>query len=312
MPARDVYTLDDLLDWGRCGPGLDPPAGLAVIGDPVAHSLSPQMHNPALAECGLALQYVRVRVVAAEVAAAIDRMRALGFVGTNVTVPHKFAAFAHVGGGDVATRQLGAVNTVVFRDGAVAGFSTDGPGFSRAVREEFGIELRDLRVLVIGAGGGAGRAVAFQCAEEGCARLALANRTREKAEALAAELGALAGGTPARDTYPCGTSEAELRAALAESDLVVNSTPLGMSGGGAGVVPTAWIAPYHLVYDMVYNPPQTPLLAEAAARGARTGNGLSMLVHQGALAFEHWFDRPAPVETMRRALAAAAGTSAGR
>ena len=187
-PVPPFFTSDDLLSWSAPLRLLTPPARLAVIGDPIAHSKSPQMHNPALRECGIEAQYVRVRVPAGSVAEAFRAFAARGFLGVNVTIPHKFEALAAVDVVEPLAQKLGAVNTVAIRDGKLHGFNSDGPGFLRSVREAFGVEARELRILILGAGGGAGRAVAVQCTLENCQRLVLVNRTATKAASLASEL----------------------------------------------------------------------------------------------------------------------------
>lgn len=311
-PPKDVYTLADLRAWDQTGADLAPPARLAVFGDPVAHSLSPQLHNPALAACGIDASYIRIHVTADEVAEALAAIRDLGFFGTNVTVPHKFTVLETVDFVDDLARRLGAVNTVVFEDKEMLGYNSDGPGFVRAIREEFSVDVRDLRVAVIGAGGGAGRAVAVQCAIEECERLVLVNRTAEKAEALAREIRAdlhdesrLEGPAERLDVVPLEPDA--LRRALDQVDLIVNATSLGMKRTDPEVVPSSCLQPHHMVYDMIYSPPRTRLLAAAEEAGARTANGLSMLVHQGAISFEHWFNRTAPIDVMRRGLLDALG-----
>jgi len=178
----------------------------------------------------------------------------------------------------------------------------------RAVRSEFSVDLRDLRVMLLGAGGGAGRAIAVQCALEGCERLVLVNRTFEKARALAAELephfrGARLLGPLARlEALPW--EPAPLAAALENTDLVINATSCGMKRGDPPVLPASLLKPHLMVYDTIYTAHRTPLLADAEAVGARAANGLSMLLHQGALAFEIWFNREAPLEAMRQGLLA--------
>jgi shikimate dehydrogenase len=309
MEPKDVYTLADLKNWDAVAGQLDPPARLSVFGDPVAHSLSPQLHNPALKAAGLDMQYVRVHVTAEEIPEALAAIRDLGFVGTNVTVPHKFTVMDAMDEVDDLARRLGAVNTVVFEDGKMLGFNSDGPGFVRAVRDEFHVDVRDLRVLVLGAGGGAGRAVAVQCAVEGCEKLALANRTREKAENLAGELAQYFHDErvqgPGERLEVVGWDTGSLRDELDGIDLVVNATSLGMKRTDPEIIPASIIQPHLMVYDMIYSPPRTKLLAAAADAGARGANGLSMLVHQGAISFEHWFNRAPPVDAMKAGIAAA-------
>ena len=297
----DVWNVEEL-DGLR---GLEPPARLAVFGDPVAHSLSPQMHNPALAACGLAAQYVRIRVRPGEIREALRAVQRMGFRGVNCTIPHKFAALEAVDEVDPAARRLGAVNTVIFReDGSTLGRNSDGPGFLRTVAEEFGRPVRDLRILILGAGGGAGQATAVQCAMEGCRSLVLTNRTMDKVEAVAAGLAGLPGAAVVR-TVPW-ESEA-LAEVLGEVDLVVNGTSLGMKAEDPPLLPAGALRAEHLVYDMVYKPLTTPLVAAARAAGAQAINGLPMLLWQGVQSFEWWFGVPAPVAVMRAALREATG-----
>ncbi len=312
MPEpKDAYTLEDLRDWSAATSDLERPARLAVIGDPVAHSLSPAMHNAALAAAGIDLCYVRIRLAPEELSEGVERMQAAGFVGFNATIPHKAAVRELVDETTEVAGRIGAVNTVAFENGAVVGHNTDGPGLRRAVREAFSMDLGELRVLVLGAGGGAGRAAAVQCAMDRCERLVLANRTEEKARALANELSAilhdadrLAG--PSDRLVAIPWEERALERELGQVDLIVNASSLGMKRTDPDVLPQRLVQPHHLVFDMVYSPPRTRLMAEAEAEGARTCNGLGMLLWQGVLAYEFWFNREAPVEEMRRALAAAA------
>ena len=173
------------------------------------------------------------------------------------------------------------------------GANTDGPGFVRAIRESFAIELRDLRVLVLGAGGGAGQAVAAACALAGCPALTLVNRDLSKAQALAARL-------PHPQIVALPWEATSLGKALAQTDLIVNATPLGLQPDDLSPLPRALFAARHLVYDLNYQP--TALLAAAHAAGTRAASGLTMLLHPGALSFEFWFGRSAPAATMRSAL----------
>ena len=153
MP-KDVYTLADLRDWSAVTAGEDPPVRIFVIGDPVAHSRSPQMHNPALQAAGIAAAYARLHVLPAELREAMGLLRAGDFIGTNVTIPHKAGAMALMDEVDPQARQGGGVNTVVVEGKRLIGFSTDGPGLVRAIRADFGVDLRDMRVMILGAGGG--------------------------------------------------------------------------------------------------------------------------------------------------------------
>jgi len=284
-----VFTPAQIADL----PHLSPPARVAVFGDPVAHSRSPQMHNPALRERGLDAQYVRLHVRSDQFADAVRACRDAGFAGINCTIPHKLAALEMADEVDPLARRLGAVNTLVFRGDQILGHNTDGPGLLRALNEEFGLDLATQRILLLGAGGGAGRAAAIQCALAGCARLTLVNRTREKVERLAHELGAF---------YRSDRLVLQTEPDLRDIDLVINATSVGMKPGDAALIGPGQLEPRHHVYDMIYSPPETPLLAAARAAGASATNGLSMLLHQGAASFEYWFGPPAPLEAMRRGL----------
>ena len=197
---------------------------------------------------------------------------------------------------------------MVVEGGRLLGFNTDGPGLSRAVRSEFGVDLRDLRVMVLGAGGGAGRAIATQCAIENCEKLILVNRTFEKARQLAHELeiffkGArLLGPAPRLEAVPW--EEAALAPRLTTTDLVINATSCGMKRTDPAVLPASILQPHLMVYDTIYTAHRTPLVAAAEEAGARAANGLSMLLFQGALSFERWFNQDAPLEVMRAGLLA--------
>ena len=307
---KAAYTIDDLRAWESAVAAEPVRPRLGVFGDPVLHSRSPQMHNPALEQCGIDARYVRLHIGEPDFAEAIRLLAPSGFLGANVTIPHKAAALRAVDDADPVARRMGAVNTVVVEGDRLAGFSTDGPGFVRALREDFSVDLRDLRVLVLGAGGGAGRSIAVQCAIERCERLVLVNRTPEKAVELARELapdfrgGRLEGPTARLVAVPW--DEAHLRRELDQVDLVVNATSVGMRRTDPAVLPPGLLRAFHLVYDTVYaGSGPTPLLSAAAEAGARGANGLSMLLHQGALSFEIWFNRPAPLEAMRKGLMAA-------
>lgn len=284
---------------------VDPPIRLGVFGDPIEHSLSPQMQNAALRDCKIDMHYARFHIRAEELEEAFSLLRTLDFVGINLTVPYKIAALQLIDEADDATKQIGAINTVVVENGKLIGFNTDAPGFARATRGEFSVDLRDLRVLLLGAGG-VGRAIAVQCARENCERLALVNRDFEKAKALAQELAPFFSG--ARVLGPVARLEAvpwkddALRFQIANTDLVVNATSLGMQRNEPSPLPSSILAPHLMIYDTIYTAERTSLLAAAADAGARGTNGLSMLLHQGALAFEIWFRREAPIDVMRAAL----------
>jgi shikimate dehydrogenase len=304
--TTERYTLFDLEKWDEIARDINPPIRLGVFGDPVAHSLSPQMQNAALRVCEIDMQYARFHIRANELRSALLFLRGLDFVGINLTVPHKIGALAQIDEADESATRATAVNTIRVRDEELVGSNTDGEGFLRAIRTEFSIDLRDLRVMIIGAGGGTGRAIAWQCALENCERLVLVNRTLEKANALAEQLRPFFSGPrvlgPTARLEAISWNETTMRMQLADIDLIVNATPLGMNPSDPAPIPARLLAPHHIVFDCAYGSSKTALLRAAAEAGARGTNGLSMLLHQGALSFSIWFNREAPIETMRAAL----------
>ena len=301
------YTLADLENWPDVARDVHPPVRLGILGDPVAHSLSPEMQNAALQACEIDAQYARFHIRPTELRSALRFLRDLNFVGVNLTVPHKLAGFMQIDEADESARRIEAVNTIRVRDKKLIGSNTDGEGFLRAIRNEFSVDLRDLRVLILGAGGGTGRAIAWQCAIENCERLVLVNRTLEKASALVESLRSFFADArvlgPAARLQAIEWEESALRAQLGDIDLIVNATPLGMNLSDHAPMPGRLIAPYHLVFDCVYGPSKTALIRAAEQAGARSANGLSMLLYQGAQSFSIWFNREPPIDVMRKALA---------
>lgn len=269
---------------------------VGVIGWPVKHSLSPPMHNAAFAELGLEWAYVPLPVYPDHVAEAVRGLRALGFAGANVTVPHKQAVLAHLDDVSRAAQVIGAVNTIVVRDGSLYGDNTDASGFITSLRE-VDFDPAGTYCALLGAGGAA-RAVAHGLADAGALQVCVYNRTFSRARDLCRDMAKFYSDVRF-EPAPLG----ELTAIGDETDLVVNATSLGMwpdteTSPWPGEVPV----PGHLtVCDVVYTPQDTLFLTQARAVGAETVNGLGMLVHQGAAAFEMWTGRPAPVETMRQA-----------
>ncbi len=295
---KQVYTLEDLVSRELLDAGADKPARLAVIGHPIAHSASPQMHQPALDAAGIDARYVRLDIEPGRVGEAFSRMRALGFTGCNVTVPHKLEAMEHCEVHPDA-KALGAVNTIRFDADATRGFNTDGPGFARAVEDDFKRPLASLKVVIAGAGGGAGQAIATQCCLVGVEKLVVANRTVEKLGPLVERLRLL---SPQTEIIALALDDPALAEQCLSCDLIVNTSSVGLKSGDPSILPAGFLKKEHLVYDAIYQPPVTPLLAMADALGCRTANGLSMLIQQGALAFQHWFPGSEPLAVMRVAL----------
>ena len=275
---------------------------VAIVGDPVEHSLSPVMQNAAFASGGLKWEMIRVRVPAGGGADVINRVRAGEFAGLAVTMPLKEEAARSVDDLDAASTRLRSVNTVVGIDsGHARGLSTDGAGFVNSLSAQ-GIALAGARVHLLGAGGAARSIVAALGAIDGC-EVTISNRTHSAAEA-AAELSGSAQAVVA-DNLPD---------AVASADIIVNTTSVGMgSDADAGLVPlpVELIASHHVVADIVYHPLTTALLSSAAIRGAQTVDGLGMLVHQAVLQCEAWTGfTPDPV-AMRSAAEAELGRRSG-
>jgi shikimate dehydrogenase len=281
------------------------PVRVGVLGWPVAHSRSPAIHNAAFAALGMeGWRYQRLPVPPVLFVETVRALGSSGFVGANVTIPHKQAALALATHASQAAREIGAANTLTFAaDGTIAAENTDAPGLLAALGQLTDLPARP-RALVLGAGGSA-RAVVWALREAGASEVSVWNRTPERAHALARELGARA----------VGVAEG--------ADLLVNCTSVGLQVG-TGIERSATedealnqlgltfdqVGEYSNVVDLVYRSQPTALLAAAAAHGARTVDGLDVLVAQGALSFEMWTGREAPLEVMRRAVREDGPTSA--
>ena len=254
------------------------------------------MHNAAYAALGLNWRYLAFEVDPKNLRAAIEGARAMGFAGLNLTVPHKLFAVEMVDVLDESAKTWGAVNTIKFETGndgkiRAVGFNTDADAITRAVREDLKLELRGAKVLLLGAGG-AGRTAALKLVSENVAELFLVNRTQSKAEEIAKEIKRRFPSVRVVSGFP--------KAAV---DLVMNATSLGLKADDASPLDEKQFSlkQTRAVYDMIYQPAETKLLAAAKAAGCKTANGIGMLVHQGAKAFEIWTGQPAPLEVMRRA-----------
>ncbi|MDU4696655.1 MAG: shikimate dehydrogenase [Paenibacillus sp.] len=272
------------------------PLLLGVIGDPIQHSKSPAMHTAALEACGIAGAYLPFHVKGNRLEEAIRGIRALGFRGINVTVPHKVEVMSCLDRIDEGALLIGAVNTIVNDDGVLTGYNTDGIGYIRSLKEEAAPELKGKRVLVLGSGGAA-RGIVYALLQEQPGLVTIANRTAEKARELAAEwthLGSLSG---------CGMEE--LDAVLPGVDLIINTTSVGMHPHVGDCPLNARQIPEGIVVsDLIYNPLKTELLRQAEVRGCTFHSGLGMFIYQGAYAFERWTGRSAPIEAMRAAVLA--------
>ena len=260
---------------------------IGVMGDPIAHSKSPTMLNAAFAAVGLDYRMVALPVPAGSGPDAVDSLRTLGFCGCSVTMPHKFAVVSRLDAVSEAASSLQAVNCIR-RDGdRLIGENTDGEGFVRGLSEDTGFDPSGADCVVVGAGGAA-RAVVLALAGAGAARVGVVNRTRSAAEAAAALIGAQG-------------RVAEL-SEVTSADLVVQATSIGMTAGDVPAIDAAQFRSGQVLADLIYHPAVTPTMQAAEGAGASVSNGLSMLLHQAAVAFEHWTGEEAPVVAMRSAI----------
>jgi shikimate dehydrogenase len=264
----------------------------AVLGAPIRHSASPAMHNAAFAVLGLNWRYLAFEVDPKNLRVAIEGAKAMGFAGLNLTVPHKLLAVDMVDTLDESAKIWGAVNTIRFDEKGATGFNTDADGLANSLREDLGIELRGTKVLLLGAGG-AGRTAALKLASENVAELFLVNRTPSKAGEIANAIKKRFSSAKVAVGFP-----------KADVDLILNATSLGLKVDDESPLDenVFSLKQTRAVYDMIYRPAETKLLADAKIAGCKTANGLGMLLHQGAKAFEIWTGKPAPLDVMRRAL----------
>lgn len=291
---KEVYAIEDLVNREILDAGAAKPALLAVIGDPIHHSKSPQMHQVALDEQEYNIRYIRVLVPIGKVKYALEQMEKLGFIGCNVTVPHKLEVMEACDSLTETAKALGAVNTVHFTKNGWVGHNTDGPGLSYAIQSQLNCSFSTSSTLILGAGGGAGRAIAVQAAIEKCPQLTLSNRTVGKLDSIAEKIRRL---HPDCDLRLIDNSESEL--ASVKADLIINSTSLGMKEDDPLPFPASAIQPTQVFYDAVYSPPVTSLLKVAKAAGCKVANGQGMLVYQGALSYEMWLQSEPNILLMR-------------
>ena len=271
---------------------------LGIIGFPIGHSISPAFQQAALDHLGIDADYQAWEVDPEGVGEFLQALRQPDKLGINVTVPHKETVIPFLDEMDEGAREAGAVNTVVHREGRLIGYNTDSHGFLQALREARNFRCEGRRVLVLGAGGAA-RGVVLALIREGVSELVIANRTFARGERLA---------SLARERgIACRAIEMswnELALAAVSADLIVNCTTAGMSHGpdaAHSLLLEQQIPPTALVYDLVYNPMETPLLRAAGRAGASTLGGIQMLVHQGAASFELWTGQPGPIPVMLEA-----------
>lgn len=303
-----------------------PPIRLGIFGDPIAHSLSPLFQNAALQAAKINCRYEAFKVTTQELPEALAALRKSNFLGINLTMPHKQKALDLLDEVTPHARLLDSINTIVVSNQKLIGHNTDGPGFIRALQrgqfrysDIFGsvrlfldqpekylewhhniriTELTPLRILILGANGGTGRALAAQCALEGCKALYLASRTPCSPHAFfPPEL--LQTLSPSLKIESLSLQQKKLAEVMPHIDLIINATPLGMKEEDPLLIPSSFFRKEQFLYDVIYTSTNTPLMKAALQGGARACNGLSMLLHQGALAFELWLNQVPSLEVMR-------------
>jgi shikimate dehydrogenase len=274
---------------------------IGIIGYPLKHSVSPEFQQAALDYYKLDIRYELWEVKAADLSSAVDRLRQPQNLGANVTIPYKETTLHLLDGADDFSSLIGAVNTVVNRQGKLLGFNTDAYGFLKALHDDAKFKPENKNVVILGAGGAA-RAVGFALLEERVSSLIIANRTMAKAESLAGSLGKHAAKNKiSAEIAAVPWQSSRVTKAVENCQLIVNCTSIGMWGSSyeeESPLASNLIPEDALVYDLVYNPSETPLLRMARKAGASTIGGLPMLVYQGAASFKLWTGREAPLDIM--------------
>jgi len=269
----------------------------AVLGHPIGHSLSPVMHNASIKALGLDAEYIALDVPPDNLMERLSNMPAEGFGGVNLTIPLKEVAFHGIEYLDMSAKTLSAVNTVEFSEEGMIGHNTDGFGFLKALEEAFGKGVEEKTVFVLGCGG-AGRAVSLMAALNGAERLMLADVDAERVTRLAGEI---AEKIPEVEIVQL-TDESEKIGLCRESDMVIQASPVGMRSDDPSLLPPEAFREGQHVFDLIYMYPETAFLSMAKSAGAQIANGLGMLLHQGAKAFEIWTGIKPDVAAMRDAL----------
>jgi shikimate dehydrogenase len=265
------------------------------MGNPVEHSISPEMHNAAFNSLGLDYVYIPFRVEKDDLVIAVHAIKALNMRGLNVTIPHKVAVMPLLNELEPLAERIGAVNTIVNDSGRLKGYNTDGGGFLRTLLEK-GVELRNKKAIVIGAGG-VSKGICFNLVERG-AEIVILNRRQEIGWAV--ELAAAISGCFKKEVRVLELNNKNLAVVLDSADILINATSVGMNPDvGQSIVPAKMLRAELVVFDVVYNPMKTKLLNEAEDAGAVTISGMDMLIWQGALAFELWTGIEAPIDIMK-------------
>lgn len=265
---------------------------LGVIGNPISHTASPLMQNAMLSHLGLSYIYIPILVEPKQLNHFLTAIRATNFVGVNVTIPFKEQVLPFLDELDETARRIGAVNTIVNRNGYLKGYNTDGAGFIMALDRDLQMTVSHKRVCLIGAGGAA-HAIAFSLLSEGVSFLGIFNRTHTRAKALVDQLSIYFGRT---------LCQVQASPDFLDYDIIINTTPVGMASDEIPIPNLDWVRPTHLLCDIVYKPLKTKFLALAEKKGAKICNGIGMLVGQGVLSFELFTGQKADYYFMKKIL----------
>ena len=293
-PTNKVYQIEDLDDWDHPGPSL------AVLGHPIAHSLSPVIHNAALQEMGGEFKnwrYYAFDIPHEQLPEALVALHINNFVGINLTIPHKVEALDLVATIDPVAERMGAVNTLVKLEHGYHGRNTDGYGIETALQQDLGATIAGSDIIILGAGG-ASRATVVQCLESRCRKVWLGNRSVDRLEALVESIG---GPNERLETFALGDPPS---GRIPDDSILINATSLGLKPEDPAPADLQRLPQNLRVYDMIYNPPETALLAQARQLNYPAANGLSMLVHQAAKSLHYWTQATVPVQAMFAAIQA--------
>ncbi len=278
-----------------------------IFGCPIGHSFSPAMHNAAFKYLDMDWVYVPFQVEPHYLSQAVAGIRSLDLAGVNITVPHKQGVVDLIEKLTPIARLTGAVNTIVNAGGVLTGHNTDGLGFIKALKEEFGVQIQNAAALIIGAGGAA-RAVSMALAVEGATQIFISNRSYERALNLAEYININTHCKASVINWPQAQENRQEQRKwediLIRASLVVQTTSMGMCPNAEESPPFPFhlLGPEHTVVDLVYNPPYTKFMKQSSGAGAKVCNGIGMLLHQGAIAFKLWTGAEPPIEVMRKAL----------
>jgi shikimate dehydrogenase len=270
---------------------------IGVIGNPIEHTISPQLHNTISSFFGVDLLYVPFRVEKDELQNAIKGLKAMNFLGFNITIPFKKEVMKYIDDNTKEALLMGAVNTVKNIDGRFYGYNTDAEGFSRSFKEEVRTGLKNKKVVLLGAGGAA-RAIAVKAAIEGAASISIINRSQIKST----EISEMVNNNFKRITKSYSYSDPEISGIIRGCDVIINATPVGMypEYGVSPLEDFDLLTGKQIVFDTIYNPKQTYLLYEASRRGCKTINGLGMLFYQGINSYEIWTGIKIPEEVLKK------------